>query len=127
MKLVRHFILSGSIKSKKNSKQVIMVGGKNQPKRPALIPSKAYTAWEKGARKEARYQSLGGPVEGPVHVRVRAYFKGQEPDLSGILESVGDCLEGIAWVNDKQIKSWDGSRKFHDKNHPRTEVSVWAE
>ena len=44
------------------------------------------------------------------------------------LESIGDALEGLVWVNDKQIMSWDGSRLFHDLNNPRTEITVrWDE
>jgi Holliday junction resolvase RusA-like endonuclease len=62
--------------------------------------------------------------DGPVEVRVTAYYKGQRPDLSGVCESVGDCLEGIAWENDRQIESWDGSRLYHDKKDPRTIVEV---
>ena len=44
------------------------------------------------------------------------------------LEGVGDCFEGIVWKNDRQIISWDGSRLFHDKDNPRTELKVsWEE
>ena len=117
--------LPGSIRSKKNSKQVIMVGGRNVPKRAMIIPSKAYQTWEKQARLAAAAQLIGfKPVEGHVHVCAKVYYKGQQPDLSGCLESVGDCLEGYLWLNDKQIMSWDGSRLYHDKKNPRTEVEM---
>jgi Holliday junction resolvase RusA-like endonuclease len=116
--------LPDTIRSKKNSKQIIMVGGKNVKRRPLLVPSKAYQKWEKQARRAARMQYRGEPLPGPVSVAVRVYYKGRQPDLSGCLESIGDCLEGICWVDDKQIVSWDGSRLYHDLKNPRTEVVV---
>lgn len=121
--------LPGSIRSKKNSKRPVTVGGKHMPKRTILLPSKAYQAWEKSARKAAMAQLPPlhrAVMEGPVHVRVTAYYKGAKPDLSGILESVGDCLEGLLWADDSQIVSWDGSRAYHDLQDPRTVVEVEA-
>ena len=124
--LVVRVVLPGSIRSKKNSKRACMVGGKHVPKRAVLLPSKAYVEWEKQARKAVMSQVVPHRAiqSGPVHVRVTAYYKGGEPDLSGILESVGDCLEGILWEDDKQIVSWDGSRKLKDSKDPRTVVEV---
>ena len=117
-------ILPGSIRSKKNSKQVVMVGGVNKPRRPMIIPSKAYKKWEARAREDAAYQYPGEPWTCPVAVKVRVFYKGQRPDLSGCLESVGDCLEGLVFGNDRQIESWDGSRLEKDNANPRTEVEV---
>ena len=89
--------------------------------------STAYKAWEKTARMDAMTQLPVGfkIIAGQVRVKVLAYYKGSRPDLSGAYESVGDCLEGIVWENDRQIESWDGdSRLIHDKKNPRTEVTV---
>lgn len=116
--------LPGSVRSKKNSKRVCMIGGVNKPRRPMILPSKAYTVWEKKAREAAKKAYMGIPVACPVAVTVVAYYKGQRPDLSGVLESVGDCLEGIVWQDDQQILSWDGSRLEKDNTNPRTEVNV---
>jgi Holliday junction resolvase RusA-like endonuclease len=116
-------ILPGSIRSKKNSKRIVMAG-----KYSKLIPSKAYLAWEKQAREYAQVQLRGSSlISDPVHVQVIAYYRGRKPDLSGVLESVGDCLEGIVWENDSQIMSWDGSRLVHDKEKPRTEVQIYPQ
>lgn len=117
-------VLPGSIRSKKNSKQIIMVGGKNTKRRPLLVPSKAYKKWEAEARKAAALQWRGLPLVYHVAVKALIYYKGQQPDLSGALESVGDCLEGLCWENDRLIMSWDGSRLIHDLKDPRTEVTV---
>lgn len=114
--------LPGIIRSKKNSKRVFKRG-----KYTKVLPSLAYEAWEKEARQAAMLQlrfRIGVPFTVPVHVKMIAYYKGNRPDLSGAMESVGDCLEGILYCDDKQIISWDGSRLFHDKINPRTEVEV---
>lgn len=117
-------ILPGSVRSKKNSKSIIFLGrGKN---RPIIVPSSAYRKWEKIARKAAKAQWTHGLLANncSVKVAVKAYYAGRRPDLSGVLESIGDCLEGIVWENDTQIISWDGSRLYHDKSNPRTEVTI---
>ena len=116
-----HLILPGSIRSKKNSKRPIKAGNRFK-----LIPSKAYLKWEKEARQSAWTQLPPGnfPHDRPVQVQVIAFYKGPRPDGSGILESVGDCLEGIVWLNDNQIDYWLGPDRIHDKKNPRTEVWV---
>ena len=119
--------IPGNIRSKKNSKQVCMIGGKNAPRRPMILPSKAYKQWEKAARAAVLEQiegMAGMPTMEDVEVKAVAYCKGRLPDLSGMLESVGDCLEGIIWADDRQIKSWDGSRVVRDKERQRVEVEV---
>ena len=116
--------LPGSIRSKKNSKIATIIGGVNKPRRAMILPSKAYKAWEKQARQHAAYQYPGEPITDPVAVKAMVYYKGQRPDLSGCLESVGDCCEGILWGDDKLIESWDGSRLEKDNANPRTEVEV---
>ena len=113
-------VLPGSIRSKKNSKRVYKMG-----KFTKVLPSKAYEAWEDQARLSLAMQLRGlKPTTEPVHVNAQIYFKGPQPDLSGCLESVGDCLEGFLWANDKQIVSWDGSRLYHDLKDPRTEIEM---
>jgi len=114
-------ILPGSIRIKKNSKRIFARG-----KFKTVLPSKAYIAWEEAARKSLILQLPFAfvPLEGPIHVKMLAYFKGARPDLSGAEESVGDCLEGLVWENDRQIESWDGSRMIHDLKNPRTEIQI---
>ena len=114
-----HITLPGNIRSKKNSKRVFCRG-----KFPVVLPSKAYDVWEKQARQAALEQFYGPIITAPVCVQAVAYCKGVLPDLSGMLESVGDCLEGVILENDKQIVSWDGSRVIRDKAHQRTEIII---
>lgn len=117
-------VLPGSIRSKKNSKRPCTVGGVNVPRRTILLPSKAYGKWERAARAMALESAIVPPLSCPVEVCATVYYSGHAPDLSGALESVGDCLEGILWADDGQIESWDGSRRVHDLRNPRTVVTV---
>ncbi len=115
------FVIPGSIRSKKNSKRIVMAG-----KYPKLLPSKAYVRWEEAFRQELKlacYQKRIKPTDKPVHVQAVFYYKGREPDLSGCMESLADACEGILWENDGQIVSWDGTRKVHDKKNPRVEFA----
>ena len=141
--------LPGSIRSKKNSKQIVPLrSSDNKPTwfqfyfkvkggfrkwmyaKLTIQPSAAYLAWERDARRELMLQlEKDGNfpwqmTTEPVHVCATFYYKGNRPDLSGAAESIGDCLQGFLWKNDRQIESWDGSRLVHDKENPRTEVCV---
>lgn len=111
--------LPGSIRSKKNSKRIYASGPYKK-----VLPSKAYTIWEAEARSVMLSRGYRRVIDGPVSVEAHIYYRGQRPDLSGALESIGDALEGYVWANDKQIESWDGSRLHHDKDNPRTEIIV---
>ena len=116
--------IPGTLRIKKNNKRIYGNG-----KFKKVLPSKAYLDWE----MKARWLIFGAigheehrifPLKIDLHVEVKVYYKGLQMDLSGAMESIGDCLEGVIWKNDKQIKSWDGSRLFHDKDNPRTEIVV---
>ena len=118
------FVIPGTIRSKKNSKRIIRAG-----KFPKLLPSKAYVRWEESFQQELFVQTMKKRVKAtdkPVEVSATFYFKGPEPDLSGCMESLGDACEGILWLDDKQIVSWDGSRKERDRKNPRVEFSFKA-
>lgn len=90
------------------------------------MPSEAYMDWENIARAEARRQLPSGfaLISNSIQVTASIFYKGQRPDLSGAMESIGDCLEGIVWANDRQIISWDGSRLIKNNDNPRTVVAV---
>ena len=125
-----HLTIPGNVVSKKNSKIACMVGGRNCTRRPMILPSKAYTIWEKQSRLFlwGNGQTMSPTLTCPVHIEAHFYCKGTLPDLSGAMESIADCLEGLIYENDRQIYSWDGSRVHHDKANPRTEVVIkWEE
>jgi len=114
--------IPGTVRIKKNSRRIVKAG-----KFKKIIPSKAYLEWESYARSFLTDQLSNVewseenplPIGEPISVKAICYYKGQKCDLSGALESVGDCFEGILWKNDKQIVSWDGSRLIHDLQNPR--------
>lgn len=116
----------GAVRSKKNSKTIAKIGGKHKPERWIIIPSGAHKKWETAARSQLIMALPPGlsPYEGPIHVKAVCYYKGQQPDLSGSLESVGDMGQGVLWEDDKQIMSWDGSRLQKDNDNPRIELTV---
>lgn len=137
-------ILPGSIRSKKNSKRMIAIPsrhkstifkrykhGGSKPVQIVPMSSNAYLKWETIARESALMQisALGKfrsalPLKSQIHVKALIYYKGRRPDLSGAMESIGDCLEGVIWENDSQLESWDGSRLIHDLENPRTEIEI---
>ena len=114
------FRIPGTIRSKKNSKRIVRAG-----RFPKLLPSKAYLRWEAAFRQELQLLcNLRGikHTNKPIWVTATFYYKGRRPDLSGCMESLGDACEGILWLDDGQIVSWDGTRRVHDKQNPRVEL-----
>lgn len=117
-------ILPGQIRIKKNSKRIYGSG-----KFKKVLPSRAYKNWEKQARNFITEQMILNnilyrfPIETQISVKATIYFKGPRMDLSGAMESIGDCLEGLIWKNDRQIESWDGSRLIRDLD-PRCEIYI---
>lgn len=116
--------------SKKSSQRIIMRNG-----RRIIIYSKAYDDLRKRVLPGLRelrdsLEKLGitlGTKDSELHVRAVAHAgKGTEPDLSGVLETIGDILQdGGVIENDRWVKSWDGSRVYtHDKDHPRVELDI---
>lgn len=114
-------IITGSIRSKKNSKRIFKVG-----KFTKVLPSKAYVEWEEQAHKEL--WATRGRIfhEEPVWIKAVFYYRGPRPDIHGCMESLADCIEGILIANDRQIESWDGTRIAHDKDDPRTEFQIYS-
>lgn len=116
-------VLPGTCRIKKNSRRHVGSGRKKK-----VLPSVAYERWEQQARAHVlfmyRVHAKGWPIMDLIAVRVLAYYSGPEPDLSGILESVGDAMQSLLWEDDRQIVSWDGSRKIRVKDDERTVVEV---
>lgn len=111
------------IRSKKNSKRVFI---HPHTKRQIVIPSAGYEKFRMEAQKwvAVSIEKQKFPINEPCHVCAVIYYKGNRPDLSGALESIGDCFEGQLWENDKIILSWDGSRLWKCNAFPRIELTV---
>lgn len=120
MKMIR-LTIPGEIRSKKNSKQVFFKNGQT-----FVLPSKAYANWQKDSQALCYLQidPRKFPLNEPVNVEAKIFYKGNQPDLSGAMESIGDCFEGLLWADDKLIVSWDGTRLIKDNSQPRLEIVV---
>lgn len=108
--------------TKKNSQQIVRLGN-----RYAIVPSKAYKAYEKAALLfipiDARQH-----IKSPVEVKALFYMPTRRKvDLTNLLEALDDILVVAGVLEDdncKVIVSHDGSRVYYDKATPRTEVTV---
>lgn len=106
-------------RTKKNSQQIIIVGG-----RPMIIPSKSYKEFEEAALWYI--EKIG--IDYPVNVKAHFYMRTKRRvDLTNLLEALDDVLvKGGMLLDDnyKIIASHDGSRVFFDKDNPRIEVEI---
>ena len=114
-------VIRGRMVPKKNAKRVL-------PGRKFPISSPRWRKYEKDAKKQLKSQYNDAILctdRMALHVTAVYYCPDRRyPDLSGMLETVGDLLEGIVYENDRQIGSWDGSRIRLDNEDPRIEVEV---
>lgn len=111
----------GEIRSKKNSKRIFT---NPHSRKKIVIPTEAYEKWRIDSQKwvMVSIDKQMFPIKVPLSVEAMIYYKGNRPDLSGAMESIGDCFEGCLWENDKLIMSWDGTRLEKDNAFPRIEM-----
>jgi len=111
--------------TKKNSMQIIMAG-----KRPCIIQSKAYRAYEKMVKHQLFLMpfesTISKPISGDVHVKCLYYLAtARTPDLCNLMAATHDILEHCGVIlNDEQIKSVDGSRIMGKDANPRVEIEI---
>lgn len=68
----------------------------------------------------ARKQFQGNPLEGPLQIHFKFYFKSPKksilqyprPDLDNLIKSVSDALNGIAYKDDAQICNIISSKQW---------------
>lgn len=69
--------------------------------------------------------SITEPLTGPLRFVARFYRRNNvTADLDNLLKLPGDALNGLAWVDDKQIKSIRADMHI-DRDNPRTEIEIW--
>lgn len=113
------------------------VPGQPRPKeRPRFGRGRGYTS-EATRAAEARVASsfrdnlgirhtIETPVTGDLQLRCWFYRKNAvAADTTNLVKVVEDGLNGIAWVDDKQIKSLRADQEI-DRDNPRTEVEIWT-
>lgn len=115
-------VLLGDPRTKKNSQQMIMMGGK-----PRLLQSKAYRQY----RDDCLRQITGDmrlKIDYPVNIQC-VYYMGtrRRVDLVNLIEATLDILVD-AWVladdNSRIVVSHDGSTVDYDKGNPRVEIEI---
>lgn len=128
--MIMRIIISGAPRTKKNHGGIVMVGGKNVPRRPVLLPSKEWRAWAKAAELIVNGEKLGLKLHNAllscdVNCKATFYRDRAIGDAAGYYQGVADLLEDRKVVaDDRQIVSWDGSRLEVDRTTPRTVIEL---
>ena len=109
--------------TKKNSQRILI---NRHTGRPFIMPSKQYKEYERQCGYEIDYHN--DPIGYPVNVKCLFFMKTKRRvDLVNLLEAIDDILVKYNVLeddNNKIIVSHDGSRVYHDKDNPRTEVYI---
>lgn len=111
------FVIYGEPCSKANSRMIVRFGN-----RPASIKSAKARSYEHQARLQLVKHGFT-PIEGPVRVSMRIFYRTQRPDLDPSV--VLDVLQGHAYKNDRQVREM---HLYHaiDKDNPRACIQVEA-
>lgn len=120
-------VIYGDPRQKKNNGRIIRIGG-----RPRLIPSKAYTEYEKTALPQVLEQNrLDKPIDEAVNVKCVYYMQTRRRvDVVNLLEATLDILVKGGIIEDdnyKIVQSMDGSRVEYCKEDPRVEIMIEKE
>ena len=110
--------------TKKNSGQIIQVGG-----RPILIPSKQYLEFEKKALPYfKRVLAEAGVIDYPVNVCCTFYMETKRKvDLANLLNAIDDSAVKAGLLLDDNrdiVAAHDGSRVYCDPCNPRVEITI---
>lgn len=72
---------------------------------------------------EIKTQWKGEPLTDNVSLNILFYFKDKRKDIDGCLKAILDSLEGIVYLNDRQITELHVFKEI-DKDNPRTEIQI---
>lgn len=118
------FILPIKPVTKKNSGQIITVGGY-----PRLLPSKQYRQFEKDVTPYLqRVKHKAGNIYYPVNIQCLFYVDTKRRvDLPNLLNAIDDAMVHAELLIDDNrdiIAGHDGSRVYHDKENPRIVIKI---
>tara|TARA_B100001094_G_C18194278_1_gene809525 strand:+ start:5191 stop:5544 length:354 start_codon:yes stop_codon:yes gene_type:complete len=109
-------IIYGEPCSKANSRRLV----KSKTGRPLFIKSQKALDYVKSFKKQCR--PLNPVMTGDVAVTITIHYASRRPDLDESL--ILDCMEGLVYKNDRQVKEkhiiWGGV----DKENPRSKINV---
>ena len=119
--------LPGAPRTKKNSQRII----EKKNKKPAVLPSKAFSKYEVKCLNYLRRCELPKdllPIREPVNL-CAIYYRDTTGivDLVGLLQATNDILVDagiLADDNSNIVASHDGSRVMFDKQKPRAEITI---
>lgn len=110
----------------------------------AYCPGGAIADW-RGASRVARYLYMrpvaksakraiedecraqlgnGVPYSDSVGLRIKFYYRDRRRDIDGGIKMTLDALQGVLYVNDRQVKVLN-VQLLHDKSNPRVEAECW--
>lgn len=75
-----------------------------------------------GAEFRRQIVGYGPPRAGLFRISCQFHVKRDDSDIDNLFKLVMDGLQGIAYLNDKQIKAFGPSRIVIDRGHPHTDV-----
>lgn len=109
-------VVIGEPCSKANSRRLV----KSKSGRPLFIKSKKALDYVKSFSQQC--PQLDEPFTEDVAVDIKIFYASRRPDLDESL--ILDCLQGLVYKNDRQVKEkhiyWGGV----DKENPRAEIHV---
>ena len=131
-------VIEGAPRTAKNNQRIV-----TNPRtgKPFIIASKSKGAWATllvdGIKRElvrigdeavdrgAVHYLPALPISQPIQVKALFYRDRNIGDLDNYAHAVGDALQKAGVIlNDKQIESWDKSRKLIDRVRPRVEITI---
>ncbi len=111
----------GIPRTKKNSQRIIRIKG-----RVSIQQSAAYKKWEKTCIiKLANNSKRHKPIDYPVNCKAVFYREKNIGDAVNFYQGIADLLEKHnILVDDKHIRTWDGSKLLKDPVNPRVEITL---
>jgi len=110
------FKILGEPASKANQRRAVFFGNK-----PRFIKSQKALNYVDSFHQQAVAQKVSQCLDADVCITIHIWYASRRPDLDESL--ILDCLQGIAYVNDRQVK--EKHIYWHlDKECPRCEIVV---
>lgn len=117
-------IVLGNPITKKNSSQMVM---NKRTGRWFPVPSKQYKAFEKQALEQLGHP-VAQPIDVPVNIKYTFYMQKRNPvdglNLSAAMDDILVKAKILADDNRDVVAGHDGTRVYHDKGNPRTEIEI---
>jgi len=108
-------VVPGEPASAKNQRRIVQVHGK-----PRIIKSKKALDYARAFAHN--FPKLDPLIEDDVALRLDVWYASRRPDL-GAMDLVMDLLQGLAYVNDRQVKASVSTWNL-DRENPRTRVRL---